>query len=241
MATFLMIHGAWHGGWCFEPLRPLLEDRGHVLIAPSLPGMDGGNVQASAVTLDLWAAFVADLARQQREPVILCGHSRGGIVISSVAEQAPECVSGLVYITAFMLPRGQSLRGFQTEAPNLAFSAALRPTADGSAIRFEPGAAAELLYHRCTEAVRRDAARRLVPEPAQPLVTPLSLGATRFGRVPRHYIECSDDRALLLVRQRAMQTLLPCSSVATLDSDHSPFLSCPEALVRALVQIEGRC
>lgn len=239
MATFLMIHGAWHGGWCFEPLRPLLEARGHVLIAPSLPGMDGGDVQASAVTLDLWAAFVADLARQQPEPVILCGHSRGGIVISSVAERAPECVSRLIYITAFMLPHGQSLRAFQMEAPNPKFGAAMRPAADGSAVRFEPTAAAELLYHRCTEAIQRDAAARLVAEPAQPLVTPLSLGETRFGRIPRHYIECSDDRALLLVRQRAMQTRLPCSSVATLDSDHSPFLSCPEALVEALVQMEG--
>ena len=239
MATFLMIHGAWHGGWCFEPLRPLLEARGHVLIAPSLPGMDGSDVQASAVSLDLWAAFVVDLARQQPEPVILCGHSRGGIVISSAAERAPESVSSLVYITAFMLPHGQSLRGFQMEAPNPQFGAAMRPTADGSAVRFAPTAAAELLYHRCAATIQRDAARRLVPEPTQPLLTPLALGETRFGQIPRHYIECSDDRALLLERQRAMQTLLPCSSVATLDSDHSPFLSCPEALVQALVQIEG--
>lgn len=235
MATFLMIHGAWHGGWCFEPLRPLLEKRGHVLIAPTLPGMDGGAVPVGSVTLDLWAGFVAELASRQQEPVILCGHSRGGIVISSAAERAPESVSALVYITAFMLPHGQSLRGFQMEAPNPSFGAAIRAIEDGSATRFEQSAAPELLYHRCAEADRRDAAARLMPEPIQPLITPLSL-SSRFGRVPRHYIECSDDRALLPVRQRAMQQVLPCRTVTTLDSDHSPFLCCPEALVETLIE-----
>lgn len=82
--------------------------------------------------------------------MILCGHSRGGIVISSVAERTlGRSVSSLVYITALMLPHGQSLRGFQMEAQNPQFSTALRRTADGSAVRFEPTAAAELLYHRC--------------------------------------------------------------------------------------------
>lgn len=239
MATFLMIHGAWHGGWCFEPLRPLLAQRGHELISPTLPGMDGGEVPLDAVTLDLWAGFVADLAGRQREPVILCGHSRGGIVISSAAERAPESIVALIYITAFLLPHGQSLRGFQMEAPNPRFGAALTPTTDGNAFRFDPSAAAEVLYHRCSEALQRDASERLVLEPAQPLVTPLSLSDARFGRVPRHYIECCDDRALLLVRQRAMQMALPCRSVAALDSDHSPFLSFPEGLVEALVQMAG--
>lgn len=237
MATFLVIHGAWHGGWCFEPLRPLLERRGHKMIAPTLPGMDGGETPLGAVTLDLWAEFVADIANRQDAPVILCGHSRGGIVISSAAERAPESVGALVYIAAFMLPHGQSLREFQMQVPNPKFGAALTPTADGLAVAFSRAAAAEVLYHRCTEALQYEASLRLVLEPLRPLVAPLSLSDARFGRVPRHYIECSDDRALFLVRQRAMQATLPCESVATLDSDHSPFLSCPEALVEALIQM----
>ena len=237
MATFLMIHGAWHDGWCFELLRPLLERRGHALIAPTLPGMEGGDVPVGAVTLDLWAGFVADIANRQHAPVILCGHSRGGIVISSAAERAPENIGALVYITAFLLPHGQSLRAFQMEVPNPQFGAALMPTADGTAVRFSRAAAAALLYHRCPEALQRVASQRLVLEPAKPLVTPLSLSEARFGRVPRHYIECSDDRALFPVRQRAMQAMLPCKSVTTLDSDHSPFLSCPEALVEVLIQM----
>ncbi|MGQ0621449.1 MAG: alpha/beta fold hydrolase [Panacagrimonas sp.] len=237
MATFLMIHGACHGGWCFEPLRPLLASRGHALIAPTLPGMDGGDLPLTAVTLDLWADFVAHLARQQGEPVILCGHSRGGIVISSAAERAPEVIRALVYITAFLLPSGQSLRAFQLAAPNPRFAATLSPNADRTAVVFNPATAAEVLYHRAPKTGQAAALARLVPEPMKPLATPLILSDERFGHVPRHYIECSDDQAILPARQREMHTALRCSSVTILDCDHSPFLSCPEALADALDRI----
>ena len=78
---------------------------------------------------------------------------------------------------------------------------------------------------------------RIVPEPIAPLITPLALSEARFGSVPRHYIECTDDQAIPLRQQRAMQAVLPCASVTTLDSDHSPFLTCPDALVDALDRI----
>ncbi|MGQ0698826.1 MAG: alpha/beta fold hydrolase [Panacagrimonas sp.] len=237
MATFLMIHGACHGGWCFEPLRPFLASRGHALIAPTLPGMDGGDMAVADVTLDLWADFVADLARRQNGPVILCGHSRGGIVISSAAERAPEAIRSLVYITAFLLPSGQSLRAFQLAAPNPRFAATMSPNAERTAVVFNRATAAEVLYHRVSKAGQDEALARLVPEPMKPLATPLALSEARFGRVPRHYIECSDDRAILPARQREMRDALPCASVATLDCDHSPFLSSPGALADALGRI----
>ena len=60
MAIFLMIHGAWHGGWCFEPLRPSLEHRGHTLLAPTFPGMGGHDVPAQDVTLSLRADSVTE-------------------------------------------------------------------------------------------------------------------------------------------------------------------------------------
>lgn len=91
-----------------------------------------------------------------------------------------------------------------------------------------------MLYHRALTPAQLEASERLAPEPAKPLGTPLALSDERIGRVPRHYIECSDDRALLPIRQRAMRAAPPCASVTTLDSDHSPFLCCPADLVDAL-------
>jgi hypothetical protein len=65
----------------------------------------------------------------------------------------------------------------------------------------------------------------LSPEPLKPLVTPLKLSAQRFGRVPRSYVECLQDRAVTLPAQRRMQAALPCDTVHSLDADHSPFFS----------------
>jgi pimeloyl-ACP methyl ester carboxylesterase len=177
------------------------------------------------------------MALGQGDPVILCGHSRGGIVASAAAEREPSVIQALVYITAFMLPSGTSLRMFQAQAPNAAFDRGISPAADGAAVRFDPVIARSVLYHRAPRRLREAACARLVAEPVTPLVTPMSLTEARFGGIPRHYIECIDDRALLLARQREMQQRLPCASVTSLDSDHSPFLCCPASLANALMAV----
>lgn len=234
MATFVMIHGAWHGGWAFDPIRAGLESRGHRMLAPDLPDLH----QPKKVTLAGWADFAADLARAQAEPVILCGHSRGGIVISEAAERAPEAVRALVYISAFLIPSGQSLQDLVADEPRIPeFEGGLSPVAGGAAIALSAEGATAAFYHRAPAEMRAFALARIVPEPAQPFGVPLSLSAERFGRVPRHYVECTDDRAIPIAQQRSMQAALPCASVTTLDSDHSPFLTCPDELVDALDRI----
>jgi hypothetical protein len=74
----------------------------------------------------------------------------------------------------------------------------------------------------------------MTPEPLKPLVTKLLVTAQRFGRVPRTYIECLQDRTVTLAAQRRMQAALPCEPVLALDSDHSPFLSQPQDLALLL-------
>ncbi|MBC7985536.1 MAG: alpha/beta fold hydrolase [Sphingomonadaceae bacterium] len=238
MATYLMIHGAWHGGWSFEPLREGLEAEGHTLVAPDLPGIGGDDATLAAVTLEGWAEFVARLARAQDSPVILCGHSRGGIVISQAGERAPQAIAALVYISAFLIPPGRSLNDLVADVPRLAaFEAGLSPLAGGAALALTPEGAAAAFYHLSPEPARVDACARLAPEPVAPLATPLDLGDAGYGSIPRHYIECDEDRAIPLAQQRAMQAAQPVASVTTLHSDHSPFLTCPDALVEALLGI----
>jgi pimeloyl-ACP methyl ester carboxylesterase len=241
MATFIAIHGAFHGGWCFEPLRPYLAAAGHELVAPTLPGMGGVGCAPAAVTLDAWADFVLALAHARPPPVWLCGHSRGGVVISAAAERDPDAVAGLVYVAALLLPDGRSVRAHQAANPVAPeFLAAVRADGEQRTLSFDPVAAPALFYQRCPGEAGRAAAARLVEEPMNPLNTPLVLTAARFGRVPRHYVECSDDRALPLAEQRAMQAVLPCTTVTTLDSDHSPFLYCPAALAAVLDRVAER-
>jgi pimeloyl-ACP methyl ester carboxylesterase len=237
MASFVLIHGSWHGGWCFDDVRVLLEAAGHAVIAPDLPGMGADEDGLAAVTLADWAGFAADLCRTApRRPVILAGHSRGGLVVSQAAEAAPEAIDALVYICAMMLPDGMSRAAFKArEQPNPAFDALIGPTrgGHGTTIRgADPGA----VFAQLSPSDRVAAAMvRLVAEPHGPRATPIVVTPERWGRLPRTYVECTADRTIPLSSQRLMQELSPGARRVTLDADHSPFLSRPRELADALI------
>lgn len=238
MASFLMIHGAWHGGWAFDRLRTPLAAAGHAMVAPDLPGMGGDAKALAAVTLDGWARFVVEAAAALPGPVILCGHSRGGIVISRAAELAPERFAGLVYIAAMLVPDGRSLYDLWAQEP--AFAAGLAPVAGGLAVSLAPDVATAYFCDRCSPADQALLAARLLPEPVRPLGTKLRLTDARYGRLARHYVACRHDRTIPLALQQAMQAGQPCVSSVTLESDHSPFLGAPDELAAALITIAER-
>jgi pimeloyl-ACP methyl ester carboxylesterase len=236
VATFILIHGAWHGGWCFDPIRPLLEAQGHVVVTPDLPGMGGNEAERAAVTLAGWADFVAGLCEDAAQPVILCGHSRGGIVISEAAERVPDKVAALVYICAMLLPNGVSRADMRAEAdPNPAFDA-LKSDIPFASVA-DPALAPAVFAQLSPPDLVQSAVARLVAEPSAPTSTRLQLSDARYGSVPRHYIECFNDRTITINDQRRMQARVPCDSVITLDADHSPFLSRPRELADALLAI----
>jgi pimeloyl-ACP methyl ester carboxylesterase len=237
MATFVLIHGAWHGGWCFDGIKALLESAGHHVIAPDLPGMGGDEAALAAVTLDSWAEFTADLCRTApQRPVVLAGHSRGGLVISQAAELAPEVIDALVYICALMLPDGMSRAELkEMEAPNPYFDALIIPIHGGAATLVDPALGGAVFAQLSPADAVEGAMARLVAEPKAPRTTPMRLSADRWGRVPRTYIECSEDRAIPLSSQRLMQQLVPGARVVSLPTDHSPFLSSPRELADALI------
>lgn len=238
MATFVLVHGAWHGGWCFDSVRSLLEAEGHVVLTPDLPAMGGSDAALSACTLEGWGRFIADLCQDAAQPVILAGHSRGGIVISTAAEAAPGAIKALVYICAMLLPSGMSRGEWKAlAAPNPAFDAIVERHPTASATMINPTRAATIFAQMSPPDQVAAAMKRLVSEPDRPRLTPLSLTDTRYGSVPRHYIECLQDRAIPIADQRAMQARQPCTSVTAINCDHSPFLSAPRALADALLAV----
>jgi len=229
-----------HGRWCWHKLVPLLEAQGHRVLAPDLPGMGEDPTPLSEVTLGTWAEFIARLSREAGEQVIPVGHSRGGTVISEAAELAPQSMLGLVYLAALLLPAGQ--KAFEAAVAEEARDAVEtgQGASDGLSLRVEPEAARALFYNRASPQDAIWASARLCPEPLAPNLVPLTVTRERWGRLPRAYIECLDDRAVPIELQRAMHAALPCDPVVTMDSDHSPFLCEPRALAAHLADIGSR-
>lgn len=237
MATFILIHGSWHGGWCFDAVKALLEAQGHAVIAPDLPGMGGTDEEMAQITLQGWGDFAAELCRNaSQKPVILAGHSRGGLVVSQAAETAPEAINAIVYICAMMLPDGMSRAQFKDlEEPNPAFDTLISKTPGGHG-SIITGANPQAVFAQLSppDAVAA-AMARLVSEPHGPRATPVHVTPERWGGIPRTYVECTADRTIPISSQRRMLALSPGARVVTLDADHSPFLSRPQALAQALL------
>ena len=229
MATIILIHGGLHGGWCWEKLVPRLEALGHHVSAPDLPGMGSDPTPLHEVSLASWARYTADMARAAVEPVLLVGHSRGGIVISEAAEIAPNAVLGLVYVTALLIPRGVSLFSAMS-IDKVEHIPGVTVSDDSISMSLDPDLARDGFYHRCSAVDIERALARIGLEPIRPNATPLSVTEERWGQLSRAYVECSDDRTLTLDFQRGMHRVLPCDPVVTMDSDHSPFLSAPGKL-----------
>ena len=109
MSTYILIHGSWHGAWCWYKVVPLLEKAGHKALAIDLPGHGRDWTPAPDISLQSYVDCVCKVIDSQPEPVVLVGHSRGGIVLSQVAEVRPEKIEMLVYLSAFLIPNGEPM------------------------------------------------------------------------------------------------------------------------------------
>jgi pimeloyl-ACP methyl ester carboxylesterase len=235
--TYLLIHGAWHGGWCWQKIVPLLEARGHTVLAPDLPGHGDDKTAVASVTLESYTERIVEIVCAQTAPVILVGHSMGGIAITQAAENCPERIGALVYLSAFLPRNGESLATWASQdRESMVNPSTTDPRADG-AIGFKPEHSREAFYGNCAEEDVAFAQSRLLAQSGAPFGTPVQTSAERWGRTPRYYIECARDRALTLRLQREMQKHSPCRQTFSIDTDHSPFFSAPTQLVDALLRI----
>jgi pimeloyl-ACP methyl ester carboxylesterase len=239
MARFILVHGAFVGSWCWEPLLPLLDELGHAAAAPDLPGSGADRTAAGDVTLDAYAERVANLIAASDEPAIVVGHGLGGMAITQAAALAPERVARLVYLAAFLPREGQSLLGL-TQLPEGADDQvqANLTIEDSPAVgTLTPKALAHALFSRCTQRQLDWALERTRTQPLAPFLEPARLGANAFDAGKRVYIRCGQDHAIPPALQRRMTDENPCGEVHELDSDHSPFLSRAGQLARLLDQL----
>ena len=238
---FVLVHGSFHGAWCWQHLTPHLEQRGHQVIAPNLPGSGEDPSPPENADLDSYATRIASIIDGLAGHVVLVGHSMGGIVSSQVAERRPRRLAAVVYVNGLLFRAGETLVGFLDEHAHLGVKDLvlknMQVAEDGQTATFPQEAATDVFYNTSPREVAGWAAARLRPQRMQVYRDALELTPDRYDSVARFYVEGLRDNAVSIAYQRAMTGRTPCERVFTLDCDHSPFLSEPEALADILDEV----
>jgi pimeloyl-ACP methyl ester carboxylesterase len=218
----------------------------------SEPSLNAGTTQAERTEAVINA--VRETAARANGRAVLVGHSLGGATVSHVAEAVPELIWATVYVSAFLLPPGMppiDMIQDETMAAALVPSLFVAPPQQIGAMRVNFRSTDPEYRERIREAYCGDidgvmfeeALSHLhCDEPAQVVTVPSPVTKERFGRVPRHYIHCTEDRAVTPAGQRKMIALMDeamgnATAVHTLASSHSPFDSHPHALAEILAEV----
>lgn len=232
MATYVLVHGAYHGAWCWYKVIPELEARDHDVVTFDLPahGIDLTPVQD--VGFDDYVERVCEAIDACDGAVVLVGHSMAGMVITAVAERRPDRVQTLVYLTAYLPADGESMIDQRVEGSLISRNFSVDEERGVGVVSTD--ALNELFYRDCNR-VDRTLARSLVrAEPIKPLSTPVNITSEGYGSVHRVYVRCVDDQAITATQQDAMIEDRGCDAVLSLQSSHSPFLAIPEKTIDAL-------
>lgn len=241
MATFILVHGSFHGAWCWQRLTPLLTAAGHRVVTPDLPGSGVDTTPLAQVDLARYVQRICEVVDAEQHKPILIAHSMGGIVCAQVAEKRAAAIAGLVYVCGLMLRSGETLTGFLTEFAHLGVRDLVLDNMvvrDGGAVADFPAAAAPtVFYNRCSADDAAWAAAQLKPQATTVYGDAPALTDAGFGRVRRFYVLGQDDQAVSAVYQRLMVERTPCERVFELDTDHSPFLSAPGLLAEVLESV----
>jgi pimeloyl-ACP methyl ester carboxylesterase len=232
----LLIHGAWHGAWCWERVLAPLRVPGYEPEAIDLPG-HGGSTEPLT---DLHGDADAVRARLDSigEPTLLVGHSYGGMVITDAGTH--DAVAGLVYVAAYMPDTGQTLMDlFTGPAPpdgerHSELVAAVRFSDDRSEMRLQGDHVRSALYRDCDPATQQWAVQGLDSQSTASFTQ-----ATRhvaWKSRPTTYVVCTEDRTIPAWLQQTMAE--HADRVIDLPASHSPFLSMPERLAGVLAEAE---
>ncbi len=239
MTTYVLVHGAWHGAWCWNEVVPGLKAAGHNVITPELPGSGADSTPANEVTLEAYANKLVEVLDQQDEKVVMLGHSMGGLAITAAAELRPEKVGALVYLSGFLPQSGQSLLSLEESNPHSSVPPALIPSEDGVTGTLKAELVRDLFYHDCSDEDVEYAVTHHHAQALAPLATPVTITEENFGSVPCYYILLTEDRAIHPEMQRQMIDASPCKEVFEIASSHSPFYSKKEELIETLQKISA--
>lgn len=238
MANFVLVHGAWHGAWCWRDVLPLLRQAGHRAHAVTLTGL-GDRAHLLSPSIDLQTHIqdvTATIEAEELSEVVLVGHSYAGMLITAVADLIPEKLSHLVYVDAVVPKPGESWSSTHTAAVQR-----LRLTAANKDELFSfppPDPHVFGLENSQYEWVRR----RQTAHPGQTYQAPLEFNPETVANLPRTFISCTEPALATIdaIRPRVKSkdfwngAWLPNSKFIEMQTGHDPMISDPQGLFEIL-------
>ena len=225
---YVLVHGAWHAGACWQPLVDELEARRERAVAVDLPGEDPD------AGLQEYAAAVVDAAAGFDEPVVVVGHSLGGLTIPLIPERRP--VAALVFVAAILpepgRPAGEALgaEAFSAGFPEL--MAAHQQSGGDGATRWDRDGAVAAFYHDVPEGLLDAAVGALRGQQWKPTQEDWPMAA--YPAVPMRYVACADDRILDPAWQVRLAEERLGVTAEVIEGSHSPMLARPAELADLL-------
>ena len=233
--TFVLVHGSWQGAWSWDGVRDRLRARGHRVITPALPGRgDVGEDRSWIGHDDNVAAVLAAIDADGADPVVLAGHSLGGVTISQVADQRPDRVARLIYCAAFVLDDGESAGDVMPEQMRTAITE-LSTTRPDRAIPMPWDLWRQNFIQTASDQLARESHERLVPDPYRPVFEPVKLRRPVHRELPATFVAFTQDKTMPPgFWHPGMSGRLNGGAVIELDGDHQMPLSAPGPLADAL-------
>ena len=234
----LLVHGGSHYENCWDIVKPYFENSGFNVCTVTLRGHGSNKVNGYFVSMADYAEDVCLAAEKIGQPCILIGHSMAGMVISAASELRPDLFSRLVYVTA-MVPerRGSRLISLAMKYSNSETRMAAKFDFIDGTFSLDSSKVKEFFYSLCEGSSEELAERYLCSQPIRPFIYRVSWSDERLGSIPKHYIECTKDCVMAVAHQRDLQKRMRFSSVRSLESDHSPFISMPREFVECVVDL----
>ncbi len=233
--TYVLLHGNWHGGWCWARVADGLRALGHRVFTPTLTGLgERHHLLSPSITLD---TFIDDLINvieaEELGDIILVGHSFGGLVITGAADRRPERIRHLVYLDSMIVRDGQcALDGLP---PEIAASRRLAITQQVAGGIPPPDPS---MFGVAEDADRDWLQRRLTPQPAHSQDSPLSLVNPVGNGLPCTYIACTDPVLANLVPSHHRARDQPGWTWLEIATGHDAMVTAPVELTRMLAAID---
>lgn len=233
--TYVLVHGAWQAPYVWDAVKDDLTQKGNKVIVVELPGHGKDSTPTHTLSLDVYRDKVIQELSAVEGPVILVGHSMGGMVVTAVAEKVPGKIRKLVYIGAFVPQSGQALADISDPDSKLRLS--LIPSQDQLTLDVKKEDLTNLFIADGSVQVKQLVVDNYRAEPAIPFATKVTLSKEHFGIVDKVYIKTLQDIVISPGLQDKMLAAAGIKKVYTINTSHSPFLAQPHQVGELLLQI----